>query len=66
MFNREAKALQQGMHDALRDAAGGFQQSFVDAPVVVDRTLILIVGHSKQDKLARLASSSAHFANCGQ
>lgn len=48
MFDCEAKALQQGVHDALCDAVGGVQKSFADAPEVVDRTLSLIFGHLKR------------------
>lgn len=52
--DHEAKALQQGVHGAVCDAAGGVRKSFVDAPAVVKRSLSLIVGHSNPDNSARL------------
>lgn len=45
MYVLEAKAPQKDFHDALRDAANGFQKPFVDGPGAVDRSLSLIVGH---------------------
>lgn len=53
MLERKAEALQQGLHDALSNAAGGGPMSFVDASESVDGTLNLVVGHSKRDNLAR-------------
>lgn len=53
IFDREAKRLQKTMHDALRDAAGGVQQSCFDAREVVNRSLASIVGQSKRDEAAR-------------
>lgn len=51
------------MHDAIRDAASCGLVSFVDAPAVVDRSLSLIVEHSKSDESARPESLSTHSAN---
>lgn len=65
-FHSEAKAFLQGVHDAFCDAAGGVQNSFVDSPEVVDKSLALIVEHSKRDDLARPRSLSAHYGNCEQ
>lgn len=66
MFDRKTKAMQQGVHDALCDAAGGVQRAFIDAPKVVDRNLRLIVENSKRDKSARPGSSSVHPASLGK
>lgn len=64
MHDREAKALQQGVQDALCDAAGGTQKLFVEASEVVDRSLSLIVEHSPRDESAGPVSSSKHSASC--
>lgn len=63
MFDREAKTLEQAVQDVLCDAAGGVQQSFVDASEVVDRSLCIFACPSKRDELDRQGSSSVHFAN---
>lgn len=63
MIEREAKGLQRGVHAALRDAAGGFHESGFGVAEVVDRSLSLIVWHSKRDESAMPRSSSAHLAN---
>lgn len=48
---------------ALRDGAGGIQESFVDAPEVVDRSRSLFVGHARYDEPASPGSSTTHLAN---
>lgn len=66
VFDRDAKALQQGVDNALRDAASDVQKLFVAATNFANRSLSLIEVHSKREELARLGSSSAQFASCGQ
>lgn len=39
IINHDTKGLQQDVNDALRSAAGGVHNSFVDAPAVVDKSL---------------------------
>lgn len=65
MFDCEAKALQEGVHDHLCNAAGGLQESFVDAFDFEDRKLSLIVDHSEGDESARPGSLPAHSASHG-
>lgn len=66
MFGCEARALHQGVHDGLRDAARGVQKLFFDAHEVVERSLSLIVGDSMRDETARPGSLSAHSVNRAQ
>lgn len=63
MIYREAKALRQGLHDALSDAADGVQMSFADTPETVKRRVSLVAGHSKRNALANQGLSSADSAN---
>lgn len=63
IFGREAKALQQRVHNALYKSAGGVKKLFVHTPEVVDRSLSLNITHSKVDESARPGSSYVHSAN---
>lgn len=60
---REGMDLQRGFYEALSNVADGVQQSFGNAPEVVDRSIGLIVGHAKDDNSARPGPSTAHSAN---
>lgn len=51
------------MNNTLCSAAGDIQNSFVNAPDFIDRSLSLIVGYSKRDVSVRLGSSTAYSAN---
>lgn len=62
MLDGEVMELQQVVHSVLRSAAGSVQKSFADEPKVVDRSLRLIVRHTKRDESAKPGSSSAHSA----
>lgn len=64
LFYREVQELQRSVHAGLCDAAGGFQESFVSAPEVVNRNQNLIVGQARQDESARLRPCTTHSANC--
>lgn len=66
MFDGYAKLLQQSVHDALCDAAGGVQESLTDVHAVSDRTLSLIDGQLKRDGLARPEYLSTRSANRAQ
>lgn len=65
MIDCETKALQQGVHDALQEAARGVQRPFVDSEVV-GRNLNLIVAILKRYELANPWYLSAHSASCVQ
>lgn len=63
MFNHLNMALHYGVHDAIRGASEDVQKSIIDTPTVVDRSLSLIVGHSKCDETVWPGLSFAYFAN---
>lgn len=63
VFDYEAKALQQSVHDAFRDGAGGGKLSSADAPEVGNKSLSLIAGHPKRAESAISGFSFAHSAN---
>lgn len=63
MFNRETMALQHDKCDAICGAAVVVQKLFVQAPEVVDKSLRLIVRHSKRAKSAKPGSPSVRSAN---
>lgn len=53
LFGCDARALQQGVCDAIRGTAEEVLKLFVGAPKVVNSISTYIVGHAKHDELAR-------------
>lgn len=59
-FDCETVELQQSICDVTFGGMWGVQKSFLSASDGLDMSLMLMVGHTKQDASVRLGSASAH------
>lgn len=64
MIGCEAKDVQRNIYVALHDTACGDWKQFVGSAEVLNRNLILIVGHARDDESVGPESLSTHLAIC--
>lgn len=64
LFARDAMALEQGVPEAISNAAGNVQNPFVEVTVDASGSLSLMGSHSKRVNLTKPVTYSEHSANC--